>query len=180
MIKGGGLPRGLKIEDFGKESVLRNPNIANLMQRIEYIEKMGTGIVRMQNLLADVGLPPLRYKLSGFVWAIFYRYPATGHDAEYVAPQATPQDELSVDNEKIQKILSLCLEPRSREEIQLYLGLKDRKHFRSEILQPLLKEGLLVSTIPDKPNSPKQQYITVKGPKYGSAGNGQDWGTFYF
>jgi ATP-dependent DNA helicase RecG len=141
------------------------------MQRIEYIEKMGTGIVRMQKLLADVGLPPLRYELSGFVRAIFYRYPATGHVAEYVAPQATgqatPQAVLSVDNEKIQKILSLCLEPRSREEIQDFLELKDRKHFRSEILQPLLKEGLLVPTIPDKPNSPRQKYITAKRPKNG-------------
>lgn len=39
----GGLPKGLKVEDFGKVSLLRNPNIANLMQRIEYIEKMGSG-----------------------------------------------------------------------------------------------------------------------------------------
>jgi len=31
----GGLPKGLKVEDFGKVSLLRNPNIANLMQRIE-------------------------------------------------------------------------------------------------------------------------------------------------
>ena len=39
----GGLVKGLKPEDFGKKSVLRNPNIANLLHRIEYIEKMGTG-----------------------------------------------------------------------------------------------------------------------------------------
>jgi ATP-dependent DNA helicase RecG len=97
----GGLPRGLKIENFGKESILRNPNIANLMQRIEYIEKMGTGILRMQKLLADAGLPPLRYELSDFVRAVFYRYPAAWHDADQVsdyqypyppsAPQAPPK-----------------------------------------------------------------------------------------
>ena len=54
----GGLPKGLKEEDFGKISILRNPNIANLMQRIDYIEKMGTGIARMQKLLANAGLKP--------------------------------------------------------------------------------------------------------------------------
>jgi len=32
----GGLPKGLKMEDFGSVSLLRNPNIANLMQRIDY------------------------------------------------------------------------------------------------------------------------------------------------
>ncbi len=69
----GGLPKGLRKEDFGKISVLRNPNIANLMQRIDYIEKMGTGIPRMQKLLVDAGLKPLSYEISGFVRAVFFR-----------------------------------------------------------------------------------------------------------
>jgi predicted HTH transcriptional regulator len=37
-------------------SLLRNPNLANLMRRIDYIEKMGTGVMRMQKLLAEAGL----------------------------------------------------------------------------------------------------------------------------
>ena len=41
---------------YGKVSLLRNPNIANLMQRMKYIEKMCTGIMRMQKLLAEAGL----------------------------------------------------------------------------------------------------------------------------
>jgi ATP-dependent DNA helicase RecG len=49
IVNPGGLPRSLKIENFGKESILRNPNITNLMQRIEYIEKMGTGILLVLN-----------------------------------------------------------------------------------------------------------------------------------
>jgi len=41
-----------------------------------------------------------------------------------------------------------------------YIGLKHREHFRSHILKPLVKKGLLRLTIPDKPNSPNQKYIT--------------------
>ena len=150
----GGLPKGLKVEDFGKVSLLRNPNIANLMQRIEYIEKMGTGVMRMQKLLAEAGLEPLKYEFSGFVRAVFRRFPVT----EQATEQATEQ----VGGEKLHAILDFCSEARSREEIQVFLGLKHREHFRAEILAPLLKAGLLVPTIPDKQNSPKQKYITVR------------------
>ena len=63
----GGLPRGLKEEEFGTRSLLRNPNIANLMHRIGLIEKMGTGIRRIQLMMREAGLLPVEYKFSGFV-----------------------------------------------------------------------------------------------------------------
>lgn len=37
----GGLPSGLKPSDFGRKSVARNPLIASLLNRINYIEKVG-------------------------------------------------------------------------------------------------------------------------------------------
>ncbi|OQX94314.1 AAA family ATPase, partial [candidate division KSB1 bacterium 4572_119] len=67
----GGLPKGLKPEDFGKRSVLRNPNVANLFQRIEYIEKMGTGIRRIQKMMSDAGMPLVIYRWDTFVKAVF-------------------------------------------------------------------------------------------------------------
>lgn len=67
----GGLPNGLKPEEFGTRSVLRNPNIANLFQRIEYIEKMGTGIRRIQNMMIEAGLPSVQYEWDNYVKAIF-------------------------------------------------------------------------------------------------------------
>ncbi|MCD4816936.1 MAG: hypothetical protein K8R06_11140 [Methanosarcinales archaeon] len=59
-----------------------------------------------------------------------------------------------------EKVLQFCIEPRSRNEIQSFLDLKNRDYFRKEILNPLIKEGKLALTIPDKPKSPKQRYIT--------------------
>lgn len=153
----GGLPKGLNPADFGTVSLLRNPNIANLMQRIDYIEKMGTGIRRMQNLLKEAGLAPLRYEFSGFVRAVFTRLVAS-----QATEQATEQATAQVDSEKVELILTFCTEPKSRDEIMNYLGLKHREHFRSEILLPMIEAGLLSLTIPGKPKSPLQKYITHK------------------
>lgn len=67
----GGLPKGLKPQDFGKKSVLRNPNIADLLHRIEYIEKMGTGINKIRKLVSDAGLPPVEFEFGNFFTVIF-------------------------------------------------------------------------------------------------------------
>jgi len=55
-------------------------------------------------------------------------------------------------------ILQYCIEPKSRAEIQEHLGLKNRDHFRKEILLPLIESGQLLMTLPDKPTSSKQKY----------------------
>lgn len=68
----------------------------------------------------------------------------------------TPQDE------RTGAILNFCKTPQTRGEIQKFLGLKDREHFRLEILIPLLEQGLLQPTIPDKLNSPRQKYYSGK------------------
>ncbi|PKP55166.1 hypothetical protein CVT91_16390, partial [Candidatus Atribacteria bacterium HGW-Atribacteria-1] len=69
----GGLVKGLKPEDFGKKSVLRNPNIANLLHRAGYIEKMGTGINKMKRLISKAGLPPIKFEFDTFFTATFKR-----------------------------------------------------------------------------------------------------------
>ena len=69
----GGLVKGLSEADFGKKSMLRNPGIASLFHRMGYIEKMGTGIKRMQNLMAEAKQDPIRFEFTGFVTAVFNR-----------------------------------------------------------------------------------------------------------
>ena len=41
------------------------------------------------------------------------------------------------------------------------LGYKDKKTIR-KYLNPLLKEGLLARTVPDRPNSRNQKYLTAR------------------
>ena len=69
----GGLPKGLKREQFGKKSIRRNPLLADLMNRAGYIEKMGTGIKKMRGLVKTEGLPPIKFEFDTFTTVTFYR-----------------------------------------------------------------------------------------------------------
>ena len=68
-------------------------------------------------------------------------------------------------DERVKKVLEFCQTPRTRGEIQEFLGLKHREHIRAEILNPLLKQGLLHPTLPEKLTSPKQKYFSQKKDK---------------
>jgi len=67
----GGLVKGLRPEDFGKKSMPRNAKIADLLHRVEYIERMGTGINKIRRLMGGAGLPPVEFEFDTFFTAIF-------------------------------------------------------------------------------------------------------------
>ena len=68
----GGLPAGMKLEDLGKKSVTRNPLIAAILLRAEYIEKLGTGISRIKKTLKDAGLPDVEFEVDNFFSVIYH------------------------------------------------------------------------------------------------------------
>ena len=69
-------------------------------------------------------------------------------------------DGVTIHAERMAALLDYCLVPRSRDEMQLHLGITNRDYFRKSILKPLLDAGRLKMTIPDKPKSPNQKYVT--------------------
>lgn len=58
------------------------------------------------------------------------------------------------------EILAFCLEPHSKAEIAKHCGYKNTKSFTLKYIRPLLDNQTLKMTIPDKPNSRNQKYIT--------------------
>jgi len=125
----------------------KNPVIAKFFKEIGNADELGSGVrnlVKYTKLYSN-STPQL---IEEDIFKIII--PLTPQ----AAPQVTPQD----NREKA--ILNFCKEPKSREEIQTFLNLSDREYFRLEILKPLLKKGLVIQTIPDKPNSPKQKYYS--------------------
>ena len=70
----GGLPKGLKPEDFGKRTLARNPLIAALLNRAGYIEKLGSGVPRIRQSMADAELPEPDFNFDSFFTVILRRY----------------------------------------------------------------------------------------------------------
>jgi len=154
----GTFPDGLTPEDFieGSElSVKRNPLLAQLMYYVKDIESFGTGLKRITDVCEAAGVK-VEFKLLKLGFSvIFYRPDISSQE----------QDTPTVGENQIDRILSYCSEPRSRSDIQLFIGLKDKMHFIEKYLKPLLETGQLQMTIPDKPNSKNQKY--VRGQKNG-------------
>jgi ATP-dependent DNA helicase RecG len=69
----GGVPKGITKENFGSMSIARNSVIASLLHRIDYIEKMGTGIERIKKDIRDVKQPVPKFNTSGFFKVAFKR-----------------------------------------------------------------------------------------------------------
>lgn len=56
------------------------------------------------------------------------------------------------------EVIAFCEEPRSLTEIMAHLGLKHRNNAKSRYIDPLIENGFLEMTIPDKPKSRSQKY----------------------
>ena len=63
--------------------------------------------------------------------------------------------------EKIELILEFCKVPRSVKEIMEYIGIKHRPTFVYGYLNLLLDGQKIQMTIPDKPKSRNQKYVTI-------------------
>jgi len=123
----------------------KNPVIARVFKEIGRADELGSGVKNLFKYSKEYsGQDPKLLEDDVFRFIL------------PVTPQATMQDD------RLKAILNFCKEPRSRAEIQTYTGIKNRDYFRKEILNPLIEQGLLKLTSPDKPKSPKQKYRRSK------------------
>ncbi len=169
VVSPGGLPKGMKLADLGRKSVRRNALIADLLHRIEFIEKAGTGIKRIRDEAHRQGCPEPVFEENGFFTAIFRPNPEVRARAEtQVGARVTDQVGTKMAPSKHQvEILIRCREDQPITALMEIAGRSDRTKFRTQVLGPLIAESLLAMTIPDKPRSSKQRYrLTAKGNEY--------------
>jgi ATP-dependent DNA helicase RecG len=157
-IENGNKPHGngmIDPEDFSPYP--KNPKIAKLFKEIGWVDELGSGVrnIYKYNKIYSGADPEF---IEGDVFkTIIPLIPQATHQA---TPQATHQAEMDAEDKRTESILDFCKEPRSRKEIQEFLGLKDRSYFANSILKPLVKGNLLNLTMPDKPTSPNQKYYS--------------------
>lgn len=109
-----------------------------------------------------------------FVFSITYRDPK---EFEFAKNIQTGQDQvgtklgpswdqvgtkLALSRGEIQTILKTCISEKSLMEIIILLHFSNRTKFRNKYINPLIAEGLLAMTVPDRPNSRLQKYYTTE------------------
>ena len=144
----------------------RNPVIADLFHRMKYMERRGSGLRKIVSETEKLPRYTAAYKPEFSSTATDFRvilknvnYNLEG-DTHQVIHQVTHQDiELSTMSKQI---LAFCTTPKSKKELAVFCGFKDLRNFTLKHINPLLESGQLEMTIPDKPKSRNQKYITVR------------------
>ena len=143
----------------------RNRRVGDFLKELEMTEGRGTGIPKMLRAIKDNGSPaPIfhtdddrtYFLVELFIHPIF----AKALKQEPVTQVGTKS---ALSRHQVQ-ILHKCRQDSALIDLMAVAKRSDRTKFRREILNPLLKAGLIEMTIPDKPTSSKQKYrLTVKG-----------------
>jgi len=58
-------------------------------------------------------------------------------------------------------LLEFCRTPRTRKEIVKFLGIVSGQYAIRRYLEPLVRSGAILMSIPERPKSPKQMYQTA-------------------
>lgn len=147
-------------ENFPSVNDYRNPLVAEAMRVMKYVNKFNRGVTRVQEMLKDNGNPPAEFDVNTITAFRVNVHATNGADLSKGTSQSISQPLSQPLSQSIEeKIVEFCKEPRSGAEIAAYCGFKDVKNFRERYLNPLLGTRIQM-TIPDKPRSRFQKYIT--------------------
>jgi len=162
----GGMMDGTLIQEQDIEEVpstRRNPVIAEIFHRLDFVERRGSGFKKIYEATADLPnytdehAPVFKSTRTAF-HVVLRNMNYDIHDGtDPVADQDS--DPVADQDKRLDALVVFCDVPRTREEMQNFLGLSHKSYFRTKMLKPLLDCGKLKMTIPDKPNSKNQKYV---------------------
>ncbi|MBO6219886.1 MAG: putative DNA binding domain-containing protein [Treponema sp.] len=142
----GGLYGRLTIEELGKtKSDVRNPFIAAALEILNTTENRYSGIPTIYAEMKKAGLLEPKFEnIRGTFKVTLY-------------------NKKRADTQLSDEILAFCMKPRSKETLAKEFGF-DEKHpayFIKNYIIPLIEEGKLRYTIPEKPKSKNQQIVAA-------------------
>ena len=173
----GEFPKNHSPESFVKENkapIRRNALITRTLYYSQDMEAFATGLKRIQYLCDEAGCKVEFKTVQGGFVVCFYRgmkaafrgEPYMVHDGAHDEIHDRAHDEMYIEKyddtlNVEENILKFCTIARSRAEIVEFCGFKSRSQFMTRYLTPLIESKKLRMTIPDKPKSKKQKYLTV-------------------
>jgi len=141
----GGLYGKMSLDQLGKvQADTRNPLIANMMETMKLVENRYSGIPTIRREMQEAELPaPVFREERGQFCVILYNRTAVK------------------EKPGIESLLEFCRVPRTREEVAVHLGLRSVHYVVRTVLRPLIDQGRLKMTLPDRPGSRNQRFVSV-------------------
>ncbi len=160
ITSGGGLPQGLSQEEF-LEGVTapRNKELIRVFKDVDLIENIGSGVLRILD-----AYDKSCFKFMEHFLRVSFKYkenPFKYDDTAKIKSSKLGSKKSSKLAVSEQQILELCKTEKSLKEITEHFGYKDVYKFKNNYINKLLEKGKLQMTIPDKPKSRNQKYITI-------------------
>ena len=143
IISSGGLYGKITIDALGKvHPETRNAALANILELLNITENRYSGIPTMRIEFRNAGLPAPVFSV---------------HHGEF---KVTMKNSMFHNTSSTDSLLDFCEIPRTRDELTEFTG-KSRVYTMNSVVLPLVADGKLAMTIPDKPKSSKQKYYKV-------------------
>jgi ATP-dependent DNA helicase RecG len=171
IITPGGLPAGMAEEELGRKSVPRNPLLFGLFYRMNLVEQIGSGILRMRDLCRDYGVAEPKIDVSeNWVTVTFLRNiegntpKAAEHLIRETLPRPESQPESQPESLKMRILTLLSNGSLAKSALSNELGHRKISGQLNKVVRQLLADKVIEYTIPEKPNSRLQKYrLTTKG-----------------
>ncbi|MCR4590113.1 MAG: putative DNA binding domain-containing protein [Lachnospiraceae bacterium] len=143
----GGIYGRIRIDQLGKvQPDTRNPVIASELEVLKVTENRYSGIPTIRRAMQEYGLPDPEFSDErGSFTVIFYK-----HGERISSVQGV--------NTEHNKLVQFCKTPRTRAEICEFLGLRSVTYAIQAHVMPLVEQGIIKMSIPDKPKSPNQLF----------------------
>lgn len=143
IVNAGGLYGAIDVDELGRiHADTRNKTLISLAETMHIVENRYSGIPTVRKLMAEAGLPaPVFEDRRGCFRVILY--------------SRSPQTEQGGEG---QDLAVFCATPRTRKEIAEYLG-KTQQYAMKRYVEPLIAQGVLRYTIPEKPRSWAQRIV---------------------
>lgn len=146
----GGIYGRLRIDQLGKmQPDTRNPVLAAALEVLGVTENRYSGIPTIRREFAKYEMREPEFSSErGHFTVTFYK--------ESRKTVSMVQDNIAY----LYDLLAFCKIPRTRKEICDHLGLSSISYTMQVYIMPLVEQGLIKLTIPDKPRSPRQLYYS--------------------
>ncbi len=146
IVNSGGLYGKISIDALGKvHPETRNTVLANMLELLKVTENRYSGIPTMRQEFQKAGLPAPVFSVVRGEFKVVMK--------NNIYQNAVMRDE----DRSFTSVLDFCSIPRSRAELTAFTGMS-RYYTMSHIVQPLIDQGKLQLTIPEKPKSSNQKY----------------------